>query len=155
MDPDKEAPVLPGRSCSETEKCGHTASIPLPKPKRLRSSQAARTPWSCAWVQASVKCRVWEQLGLVPYAWRAKIAGKKKRDPPHPDRSGARPARHRSLHDGRGERCGTRHLRPLAGPCRRSEAAECRCRMAATHGAGGTPAAVHESSSPAHNHELT
>ena len=131
--------MLPVRSCSETEKCGHTAPIPPPKPKRLRSSRAARTPWSCTWVQASVKCRVWEQLGLVPCAWRAKFAGKKKRDPPHPDRSGARPARRWSLHDGRGERRTEGHLRPLAGPCRRSEAAERRCRMATTHGAGEAP----------------
>ena len=33
------------------------------------------------------------------------------------------------------------HLRPRAGPCRRSEATESRCRMAAAHGAGRDPSA--------------
>ena len=146
--------MLPVRSCSETEKCGHTAPIPPPKPKRLRSSRAARTPWSCTWVQASVKCRVWEQLGLVPCAWRAKLAGKKNRDPPHPDRSIARPARCWSFRDGRGERRTEGHLRPLAGPCRRSEAAERRCRMAAAHGADNSPIVVHEGPSAARSQKL-
>ena len=152
--PLREAPVLPRRGCSETEKCGHTASIPTPRPKRLRSRRVARTPWSCTQARVPVNCRVWEQLGLVPGAWRAKIAEKKNRDPPHPDRSNARPARCWSLCDGRRERRTEGHLQPLAGPCGRSEATERRCRMAAMHGAGHDPMAVHVGSSAARSHEL-
>ena len=152
--PCKEAPVPPGRGCSETKKCGHTAPIPTPRPKRLRSSQAAGTPWSCTWDQALVNCRELYQVGHTPSAWQAKIAGKKNRDPPHPDRSGARPARCRSLHDVRGERCGTGQLRPLAGPCGRSETAESRCRMDAAHGAGQALVAVYVGSSAARSQKL-
>ena len=43
------------------------------------------------------------------------------------------------------------HLRPWAGPCRQGEAAESRCRMAATHGANQTPVAVHVGPSAAHS----
>ena len=38
-------------------------------------------------------------------------------------------------------------LRPQAGPCRRSEAAESRCRIAATHGAGEAPVVTRNSPS--------
>ena len=140
--PGKGAPVMPGRGCSETKICGHTAPIPPPKPKRLRSSRAARIPWSCTRYRATVNCRVWDRAGRTPSAWRAKIAGKKTRDPPHPHRPGTRPGRHWSLHDGRGERRKKGHLRPWAGPCGRSEAAESWCRMAAAHGAGDSLADV-------------
>ena len=44
--------------------------------------------------------------------------------------------------------------RPRADPCKRSEAAESRCRMAAAHGASKTPVAVHEGSSAARSQEL-
>ncbi len=93
-DPYREAPMVPGRSCSETKKCGHTVSIPPPKPKRLRSSRAAGAPRSCTWYRASVKCRVLFQAGHTPGAWRVKIAWKKIRDPQDPHRPDARPGRH-------------------------------------------------------------
>ena len=140
--PREDAPTPSGRSCSETKKCGHTAPIPPPKPKRLRSSRAAGTPWSCTRHRAPVNCRVLTSKSCAPDAWRAKIAGEKSRDPPHPHRPGTRPGRHWSLHDGRGERCGMGHLRPRAGPCGRSEAAESWCGMAAAHGAGDSLADV-------------
>ena len=152
--PCKGAPVMPGRCCSETKKCGHTAPIPPPKPKRLRSSLATGMPWSCTWYRAPVNCRVWDRTGRTPSAWQAKIAGGGNRDPPHPDRLNARPARHWSLCDGRGERRTEGHLRLRAGRCGRSEAAENQCRMAATHGAGETPVAAHVSPSAARSQAL-
>ena len=85
----------------------------------------------------------------------AKIAGKKSRDPPHPHRPNTRPGRRWSLHDRRGERRTAGHLLPRAGPSRRSEAAESRCRMAAAHGAGKTPVAAHGGPSPGRSHELS
>ena len=146
--------MTPGRGCSETKKCGHTAPIPTPKPKLLRSSRAAGIPWSCIWARAPVNCRVLSQASHTPCAWRTKIVGKKNRDPPHPDRSGARPARCWSLRDGHGERRTAGPLQPRAGPCRRSEAAESRCRMAAAHGASETLVVAHESSSAAGSQSL-
>ena len=89
-----------------------------------------------------------EQLGEPGWA---KIAGKKNRDPPHPDRTSSRPARRWSLYDGYGERCIEGPLRALAGPCRRSGAAESRCRMATAHGVGKAPVAVHVDPSAAHS----
>ena len=124
--PLKKVPMMPKKSCSETKKCGHTAPIPTPRPKRLRSSQAAGTPWSCTWAQALVNCRELYQVGHTPCAWRAKNAGEKNRDPPHPDSLDAWPARHWSLHNGRGECCTEGPPRPAAGPCRRSEVPESR-----------------------------
>ena len=145
---------MPGRGCSKTKKCGHTTSIPTPRPKQLRSSRAARSSWSCTQAQPPVNCRVLSQAGQVPYAWRGRFAGKNNRDPPHPHRPNARPGRHWSLYDGRGERCTEGHQRPRAGPCGRSEATESRCRMAAAHGASGTPIAVHVGPSAARSQEL-
>ena len=116
--PGKEAPTPSGRGCSETKKCGHTAPIPPPKPKRLRSSRAAGTPWSCTRHRAPVNCREMELQSRAPCAWRAKIAGKKTRDPPHPHRPGTRPGRHWLRRDWHREPRWTGHLRPRAGPYR-------------------------------------
>ena len=55
--PCKGAPMMPGRGCSETKKCGHTASIPTPKPKWLRSSQAAGMSQQHSPAQVQVHCR--------------------------------------------------------------------------------------------------
>ena len=146
--------MLPGRSCSKTKNMRSYRSHTASETKTVTIEPGCEDTMVCAWARASVKCRVWEQLGSVPYAWRAKIAGKKNRDPPHPDRSGARPARCWSLRDGHGERRTAGPLQPRAGPCRRSEAAESRCRMAAAHGASKTPVAVHEGLSAARSQEL-
>ena len=85
----KKAPVPPGRCCSETKKCGHTASTPTLRQKRLRSSRAAGTPWSCTWARVPVRCREMVLQSRASYAWQRKIAEEKNRDPPHPDSSDA------------------------------------------------------------------
>ena len=51
----------PGGGCSETVKCGHTASTPAPRPKRLRSSRAARTPQEHLLARVLVHSRVWDR----------------------------------------------------------------------------------------------
>ena len=129
----------------QNQKCGHTAPILTPRPKRLRLSRAAGTPRSCTRSRAPVRSRVLTSIGCAPGTWRTQVAMRKNNDPPHPDRLCTRPACGWSLCGGRGERRRAGHLRLLTCTCRRSEATESRCRpcrMAAAHGADKTSAAV-------------